>query len=254
MFFFFCLVLFVSVTVLCADFTLSVCVCVCVCLCVCVFVCEGGDCLFYSSFSWRSSFSSHCFGMLGNCFMLRKFCDECMFDSVPFRLFFDSALLFCPFTHQAISFWFWELHLIICAVLCFILKWSFLFVNIDIDYVSWAVVVCLLCLSQYLNIKSAPDGMWVHFTCGFAGLDEDVYKCVKNTFYSCCLNMHMHVWQKKHKHTYNYIDTALTRLHIEGSWPEWCISSMIYIYSRDTPFWLETLDMQRLEWNTSSTV
>ena len=28
--------------------------------------------------------------------------------------------------------------------------------------------------------------------------------------------------------------------HIEGSCPEWCISSMIY--SRDTPFWLETLD------------
>ena len=27
-------------------------------------------------------------------------------------------------------------------------------------------------------------------------------------------------------------------LNIEGSRPEWCISSMIY--SRDTPFWLET--------------
>ena len=30
--------------------------------------------------------------------------------------------------------------------------------------------------------------------------------------------------------------------HIEGSRPEWCITSMIY--SGDTPFWLETLDMQ----------
>ena len=29
-------------------------------------------------------------------------------------------------------------------------------------------------------------------------------------------------------------------LHFEGSQPEWCISSMIY--SRDTPFWSETLD------------
>ena len=28
--------------------------------------------------------------------------------------------------------------------------------------------------------------------------------------------------------------------NIKGSRPEWCISSMIY--SRDTPFWLETLD------------
>ena len=32
--------------------------------------------------------------------------------------------------------------------------------------------------------------------------------------------------------------------HIEGSQPEWCISSMIY--SRDKPFWLEILDMQKL--------
>ena len=30
-------------------------------------------------------------------------------------------------------------------------------------------------------------------------------------------------------------------LYIEGSRPEWCISNMIY--SRDTPFWLETLDI-----------
>ena len=28
---------------------------------------------------------------------------------------------------------------------------------------------------------------------------------------------------------------------IKGSWPEWCISSMIY--SRDTPFWSETLEI-----------
>ena len=33
--------------------------------------------------------------------------------------------------------------------------------------------------------------------------------------------------------------------HIEGSRPEWCISSIIY--SRDTPFWSETLDMQLSE-------
>ena len=31
-------------------------------------------------------------------------------------------------------------------------------------------------------------------------------------------------------------------MHIEGSQPEWCISSMIY--SRDTPFWSNTLDIQ----------
>ena len=31
-------------------------------------------------------------------------------------------------------------------------------------------------------------------------------------------------------------------VHIKGSRPEWCISSMIY--SRDTPFWSETLDMR----------
>ena len=31
----------------------------------------------------------------------------------------------------------------------------------------------------------------------------------------------------------------------EGSQPEWCISSMIY--SRDTPFWSETLNTRHLE-------
>ena len=31
-------------------------------------------------------------------------------------------------------------------------------------------------------------------------------------------------------------------LHIEGFQPEWCISSMMY--SRDTPFWSETLDIK----------
>ena len=31
------------------------------------------------------------------------------------------------------------------------------------------------------------------------------------------------------------------KAYIEGSRPEWCISSMTY--SGDTPFWLETLDM-----------
>ena len=33
--------------------------------------------------------------------------------------------------------------------------------------------------------------------------------------------------------------------HIEGSRPEWCISNMIY--SRDRPFWLETLDIELSE-------
>ena len=42
----------------------------------------------------------------------------------------------------------------------------------------------------------------------------------------------------KHKrHDRNW----LKRLHIEGSRPEWCISSMIY--STGTPFWSETLDI-----------
>ena len=34
-----------------------------------------------------------------------------------------------------------------------------------------------------------------------------------------------------------------TGVHIEGSRSEWCVSSMIY--SRDTPFWSETLDIFR---------
>ena len=34
---------------------------------------------------------------------------------------------------------------------------------------------------------------------------------------------------------------VLEEAYIEGSKPEWCISSMIY-RSRDAPFWLETLD------------
>ena len=35
--------------------------------------------------------------------------------------------------------------------------------------------------------------------------------------------------------------SSILWFHIEGSRPEWCISSMIY--SRDTPFCSETLDM-----------
>ena len=35
--------------------------------------------------------------------------------------------------------------------------------------------------------------------------------------------------------------TENTSLNIEGSRPEWCISSLIY--SRDTQFWSETLSM-----------
>ena len=34
---------------------------------------------------------------------------------------------------------------------------------------------------------------------------------------------------------------GVSLLYIEGSQPEWCISSMMY--SRDTPFWSETLDI-----------
>ena len=37
------------------------------------------------------------------------------------------------------------------------------------------------------------------------------------------------------------ISASWKLVNIEGSRPEWCISSMIY--SGDTPFWLETLDM-----------
>ena len=39
-------------------------------------------------------------------------------------------------------------------------------------------------------------------------------------------------------------------LHIEGSRPEWCSSSMIY--SRDTPFWSGTLDMHTYKWRGES--
>ena len=35
---------------------------------------------------------------------------------------------------------------------------------------------------------------------------------------------------------------SLCGTHIKGSRPEWCISNMIY--SRDTPFWTETLDIR----------
>ena len=40
--------------------------------------------------------------------------------------------------------------------------------------------------------------------------------------------------------------------NIEGSRPEWCISSMIY--SRDTPFWSGTLDMLLLKYSTRLTM
>ena len=36
-------------------------------------------------------------------------------------------------------------------------------------------------------------------------------------------------------------ESAYCQLYVEGSRPEWCISSMIY--SGDTPFWSETLDV-----------
>ena len=40
---------------------------------------------------------------------------------------------------------------------------------------------------------------------------------------------------------YNQQVDILLVSYIECSRPEWCVSSMIY--SRDTPFWLETLDI-----------
>ena len=42
--------------------------------------------------------------------------------------------------------------------------------------------------------------------------------------------------------TQNVSCGQLNLQNIEGSRPEWCISSMIY--SRDTPFWLETVEIQ----------
>ena len=45
---------------------------------------------------------------------------------------------------------------------------------------------------------------------------------------------------------------ARCKMHIEGSRPEWCISSMIY--SRDTPVWSESLDMFKNHFNTTMLV
>ena len=39
------------------------------------------------------------------------------------------------------------------------------------------------------------------------------------------------------------IHTSMTLMNFEGSRPEWCILIMIYLYSKDTPFWSETFDL-----------
>ena len=42
-------------------------------------------------------------------------------------------------------------------------------------------------------------------------------------------------------HGYNKCEIDVRKHHIEGSQPEWCMPSMIY--SGDTPFWSDTLDI-----------
>ena len=48
------------------------------------------------------------------------------------------------------------------------------------------------------------------------------------------------LWQQQQKTVISLYSIVVT-VYFEGSRPEWCISSMIY--SGDTPFWLETLDL-----------
>ena len=50
----------------------------------------------------------------------------------------------------------------------------------------------------------------------------------------------------------NILLVHCNRKHIEGSLPEWCISNMIY--SGDTPFWSETLDMHTTKYLESQNV
>ena len=49
-----------------------------------------------------------------------------------------------------------------------------------------------------------------------------------------------HMWLLASQLT-NMVVGSIPWFNVEGSRPEWCISSMIY--SGDTPFWSETLDM-----------
>ena len=54
------------------------------------------------------------------------------------------------------------------------------------------------------------------------------------------------VTQKKKKNFHAQNNICNTCWHIEGSGPEWCISSMLY--SEDTPFWPGTLDLKTQFW------
>ena len=54
-----------------------------------------------------------------------------------------------------------------------------------------------------------------------------------------CVSAVLQMFSFNKHHTY----TCFSNEHTEGSRPEWCISSKMY--SRDTPFWLETLYMSR---------
>ena len=54
--------------------------------------------------------------------------------------------------------------------------------------------------------------------------------------------MYVHTHTHTHTHTHRALCKAYSIHDIEGSRPEWCISSMVY--NRDTPFWLETPDIQ----------
>ena len=54
-------------------------------------------------------------------------------------------------------------------------------------------------------------------------------------------HIQLNVFEKKNR-LIEIMPAHLSLVYIEGSRPEWCISSMIY--SRDTPFWSGTLDMR----------
>ena len=100
------------------------------------------------------------------------------------------------------------------------------------------------------------------------GLKRPRHSCLRwvNTYNKNTFSMHhlwrqnvttsMVRWKKKEKErnaTCSKISPKMVNLRdiagnteeqIEGSWPEWCISSMIY--SRYTPFWSDTLEMLKL--------
>ena len=80
-----------------------------------------------------------------------------------------------------------------------------------------------------------PDCPW--FSCSFKK-NSYIFTLNKKNIKNLSLN------NKKYSHV----------PHIEGSWSEWCITSMIY--SRDTPFWLETLDVTTttyIQWHSINT-